>query len=108
MNNSYEVIATPDAEQDLVDLFDYISTVLLAPETAAKYLSKRREGMAKLSYHAGIAPLIEEEPWHSLEIRKTLIGNFYCYYRIQGQTQKVYVLNVIYALRDQLRALFGK
>lgn len=42
MNNPYEVIATPDAEQDLVDLFDYISTVLLAPETAAKYLSKLR------------------------------------------------------------------
>ena len=42
MNNSYEVIATPDAEQDLVDLFDYISTVLLAPETVAKYLSKLR------------------------------------------------------------------
>ena len=105
MKNPYEVIATPDAEQDLVNLFDYISTVLLAPETARKYLSRLRKGMAELSYHAGITPLVEDEPWHSLGIRKTLIENFFCYYRIDEQCHKVYILSVIYARRDQLNAL---
>ena len=108
MNDSYEVIATPDAEQDLNNLFDYISTVLLAPETAKKYLRRLREGLAKLSYQASIIPLIEDEPWHSLGIRKTLIENFYCYYRIDEVEQKVYLLNVIYARRDQLRAFSDK
>jgi toxin ParE1/3/4 len=33
------------------------------------------------------------------------VKNFFVYYRIDDTHKKVYILNVIYARRDQLRAL---
>ena len=33
MKDIFEVISTPDAEQDLNDIFEYISTVLKEPQT---------------------------------------------------------------------------
>ncbi|MFR2545029.1 MAG: hypothetical protein ACLS8K_11645 [Lachnospira sp.] len=51
-----------------------------------------------------IAP-VEWEPWHSRGVRKIIIQDFYIYYRLDDSYAKVYILNVIYAKRDQLRAL---
>ena len=48
---------------------------------------------------------VEWEPWHSRGIRKIIVQNFYIYYRLDDSSAKVYILNVIYAKRDQLRAL---
>ena len=39
---SYEIIMTPDSENDLIELSDYISDVLLAPKTAISYLREIR------------------------------------------------------------------
>lgn len=35
---NYQIIVTPDAENDLIELRDYISNVLLVPETAREYI----------------------------------------------------------------------
>lgn len=45
---SYQVIVTPDAENDLVELRDYIADVLLVPETARSYIRTLREAIGKL------------------------------------------------------------
>ena len=61
--------------------------------------------MRKLSYIAdSIAPM-EREPWHSRGVRKISAKNFYIYYRLDDVSGRVYVLNVIYAKRDQFKAL---
>ena len=48
---------------------------------------------------------VDQEPWCSRGVRKIIVKNFYVYYRIDEQAETVYVLNVIYARRDQLKAL---
>ena len=47
----------------------------------------------------------EREPWHSRGVRKISAKNFYIYYRPDEVSGRVYVLNVIYAKRDQLKVL---
>ncbi|QRV02644.1 type II toxin-antitoxin system RelE/ParE family toxin [Arcanobacterium phocisimile] len=101
----HHVIITPDAEQDLTELRDYISYVLLVPDTASNYLQTLRKAISKLSYQAGIHAPIPDEPWHSRGVRKIAAKNFYIYYRIDEDASRVYVLNVIYARRDQLNML---
>lgn len=103
--DAYQVIITPDAEHDLTELRDYISYVLLVPDTARSYLQTLREAIGKLSYQARIFAPIPDEPWHSRGIRKTSAKNFYIYYRIEENAKRVYVLNVIYARRDQLNMI---
>ena len=61
--------------------------------------------MQKLTYMASSIAPIEQETWHSRGVRKIIAKNFYIYYRPDDASGKVYILNVIYAKRDQLRAL---
>ena len=79
--NSYKIIITPDAETDLFEIRNYIADMA-----------------------SSFAP-IDEEPWHSIGIRKIIVKNFYIYYLVDASFDKVYVLNVIYSQRDQLNAL---
>ena len=103
--NSYEIIVTPDAEADLYEIKNYIADTLLVPDVALNYIRVIRKEMEKLSYMADSIAPEEREPWNSIGVRKIIAKNFYIYYRPDEVSGRVYVLNVIYAKRDQLKAL---
>ena len=102
---SYEIIMTPDATADLVELRDYITYVLLVPEIALAYIRAIHKEISKLEYSALSIATVPEEPWHSRGIRKIIAKNFYIYYRVDEHIKRVYILNIIYNKRDQLQAL---
>lgn len=103
--NAYEIILTPDAEADLYAIKDYIAETLQVPEVALNYVLALRKEMEKLSYMADSMAPVEREPWHARGVRKITFKNFYVYYRPDVASRKVYILNLIYAKRDQLKAL---
>ena len=106
--NEYEIIMTEDAAEDLWELRSYITEVLLSPDTALEYIRTVREEIAKLAaFPARFNPL-DDEPWHSRGVRRLLAKNFYVYYWIDEAAKRVYVMNVIYARRDQLEALANR
>ena len=92
--DAYEIIITPDAEADLFEIRDYIA-----------YIRAIRSEIQKLTYMASSIVPVKQEPWHSRGVRKIIAKNFYIYYRPDDSSGKVYILNVIYAKRDQLKAL---
>ena len=103
--DSFDIIITPGAEADLREIRDYIAYTLLVPDVALDYIRAIRKEIEKLSYMAvSIAP-VDKEPWHSRGIRKIIAKNFYVYFRPDESSGRVYVMNVIYARRDQLKAL---
>ena len=105
--DSYRVIITPDASADLIELKNYIANTLKVPDTALKYVRGFRQEVEKLqTFPAAIAP-VDNEPWHSRGIRRKVHKNFYIYYRVDESKKIVYVLNVIYARRDQLNTLLS-
>lgn len=101
----YRIIITPDAICDLTELRDYIADVLLAPETALQYIQTIRREIGTLSRMPARHKCIDLEPWRSRGVRKIIVKNLYVYYRIDDPAGTVYVLNVIYLRRDQLKAL---
>ena len=103
--DSYEIIMTSDAANDLTELRDYIAYSLLAPDTALSYIQAVRKEIESLSVMPARYKTVDDEPWRSRGIRKTIVKNFYIYYRIDEDARRVYILNVIYARRDQLRML---
>lgn len=106
--SEYEIIITEDAAEDLWELRNYIADVLLSPNTALEYVCTIREEIARLAcFPARFQPL-DDEPWHSRGVRRFLAKNFFVYYWINEETRRVYVMNVIYARRDQLQALADK
>ena len=101
----YRIIVTPDAVRDLTELRNDNAHVLFAPETALACIQTIRRKIGGLARMPARNRLMDEEPWHSRGVRKIIVENFYVYYRIDDATETVYVLNVIYARRDQLKAL---
>ena len=103
--DAYEIIITPDAEADLFEIRDYIGYTLSVPDVALNYIRAIRSEIQKLTYMASSIVPVKQEPWHSRGVRKIIAKNFYIYYRPDDSSGKVYILNVIYAKRDQLKAL---
>lgn len=103
--DSYKIIITPDAEEDLFELRNYIADVLLARDTARNYIRTIRKEIGSLSEMPARYKPVDDEPWHSRGIRRIMANNFFVYYRIDEDRKQVFVLNVIYARRDQLRML---
>ena len=100
--DSYRIIVTPDAKADITELRDYIANVLLSPKTARSYIQNLRKEIGKLSEMPTRIKLIDDEPWHSRGVRKFIVRNFLVYFRVEEDKKTVYILNVIYAKRDQL------
>ena len=103
--DSYRIIITPDAEYDLIELQNYITDVLLSREIAKRYIHTIRTEISSLSEMPARHKPVDDELWHSRGIRKIMVNNFFVYYRIDEEQKKVFILNVIYARRDQLRIL---
>ena len=102
------MLITPDAEADLTEIKDYIAFELQAPDTAISYLQALQDAITRLSYlGASVAP-VKEEPWHSRSLRKITAKNFYIYYLVDDAADRIFVMNVIYTKRDQLKALREK
>lgn len=51
---SFQVLITPDAENDLIELSKYIAQELLSPHVARDYLRLMRAEIRKLSYLATV------------------------------------------------------
>ena len=101
----YRIIITLDAIRDLTELKDYIADVLFAPETALAYIQTIRREIGSLARMPARHRCVDQEPWRSRGVRRIIVKSCYVYYRIDEQADTVYVLNVIYARRDQLKAL---
>lgn len=105
--DSYSVIMMPDAIDDMTELRNYIADVLGAPDTALAYIRTVRREISSLSEMPARYKPVDDEPWHSRGVRRLLVKNSFIYYRIDEEAKTVFILNVIYARRDQLRALAG-
>ena len=86
-----------------MELCDYIADVLLVSDTALSYIRSIREEISKLSEMPGRIKPVDDKPWYSRGIRKIMTKNFYVYYRIDEEAKQVYIMNIIYSRRDQLR-----
>ena len=100
--NIYEIIMTPDAIDDLRELRDYIADVLHAPDAALTHIRVLRTEIGTLATMPERHKCVNDEPWGSYGIRRIAVKNFVVYYRIDDASHRVYILNIIYAKRDQM------
>lgn len=101
----YRVFLTPDAEQDLWNIQDYITYNLRVPEKAEEYVSKIEKAILELDYMPEKYALVDFEPWRSLGMRHFNVNNYVVYYFIRSESDCVFVANVIYNKRNQEEAL---
>lgn len=101
----YEIKLTSQAIEQIEEIVQYISKVLLVPETAQKWADTMQSEIVMFGFMPSRYPLTEEEPWHTKEIHKMTFKNFLVYYLIDEDRKVVWVTAVIYGRRDQLVAM---
>lgn len=101
----YDVKLTPRAIAQIREVIEYISKVLLVPDTAASWADRLQKEISDLSEMPERYPLFDHEPWRSRGIRKMPVMNFIVYYFVDQNTKTVWVTAAVYGKRDQLNAL---
>lgn len=98
--NEWKIVITPEFEQDFINIYTYISEVLLVPETAQKQINRILDQIGKLNEMPHRFPLIEKEPWHNRGLRKLIVDNYIVFYLINAKTNEVVILHVFYSGRN--------
>jgi len=96
----WDVNYTENSEQDLQEIFDYISDVLLVPETADKQVSRIMETVESLNFMPFRHPVYDYEPWRSRGVRAVPVDNYLIFYLPNEPEGAVEILRIIYARRD--------
>lgn len=96
----WQVIYSAKAKQDLRDITEYLSYVLMMPETARKLASliiKEIEGLDFMPSRFQVCP---HEPWASQGIRCLPVKKYNIFYEINEDSHIVSVVRIMYAGRD--------
>ncbi|HHV14966.1 MAG TPA: type II toxin-antitoxin system RelE/ParE family toxin [Gelria sp.] len=96
----YEVIITPAAENDLQEIFTYIATELLEPQTAINLCDRIEQEILKLDTMPYRHALYKKEPWFSRGLRFFPVGKFLVFYITRESDRTVHVLRIMYGGRN--------
>jgi toxin ParE1/3/4 len=96
----WEVFYTDDALQDLEDIHDYISLILLEPGIAEKQTNRIMDAADTLEHMPLRYRLYEHEPWHSKGLRVLPVDNYLIFYLPDELKNTVAIIRIMYGGRD--------
>lgn len=100
MSNSYRVSYSPEARNDLKDLYAYIAYELQSPATAKNQVNRIRKEVRSLAFMPLRCVLVDWEPWKSLEMRRMLVDHFVVFYTVDSDARTVTIIRIVYGGRD--------
>ena len=83
---SMRIVYTQTARQDLREIYEYIASTLLVPETACSLADRIMADIRSLAEFPERNPLCRDEPWHSRGIRFLPVKNYLIFYTVQKET----------------------
>lgn len=105
MSNSYSISYSPEAMDDLREIYSYIAFTLLVPETAEKQVNRIRKKVRSLNFMPSRYSLADWEPWKSMEMHKVPVDHFVVYYTVDNDNRTVTVIRIFYGGRDAANIL---
>ena len=101
----WTVYYTDEAQQDLQDVYDYISNGLLEPVIAKKQVNKILDAVDSLDNMPMRYRLYEQEPWHSKGLRVLPVESYLVFYLAVETKNTVVIIRIMYGGRDIKRQL---
>lgn len=96
----YSVEISQRAEEDLHEIFHYISDSLLSPQSAERLLSRIETSIMSLDNMPYRFSAYDKEPWRSRGVRKMTVDNFLVFYIPDDEKRCVTVIRIMYGGRD--------
>lgn len=100
MSDSYNVVYSPQALNDLKDIYAYIAQELLVPDTARNQVNRIRKEIRSLDFMPSRYALVDWEPWKSMGMHKVPVDNFVVFYTVDSDSMTVTVIRIVYGGRD--------
>lgn len=70
MNDTYSVLYSPEAKDDLREIYSYIAFELEAPDTAQGQVNRIRKEIRSLDFMPARYAIVDWEPWRSMEMHR--------------------------------------
>ena len=102
-NRPYHYQFTPLAEQDLDEIFDYISFELSSPQAAEKLIDKMQAAVEQVCEFPFSCPLLGDGMLRDKGYRLLVIDNYNLFYIVRPET--IVIMRVLYGGRDYGRLL---
>ncbi len=102
---SYEIRMTPQAQNDLRGIFEYIALTLQSPMNAASQLDRLEESIDSLEQMPERFRVYDKEPWRSRNLRIMPVDHYLVFYIPNREEETVTIIRVIYGGRDIDRQL---
>lgn len=100
MSDSYKVIYSPEALDDIRNIYTYIAFDLKAPDTAQGQVDRIRKEIRALDFMPMRFSIVDWEPWKSMEMHKVPVDNFVVYYTVSTESLTVTVIRIFYGGQD--------
>lgn len=98
--DTYSVVYSPAARDDLFGIYTYIATELKEPEIAAKQTVRIRNAIRKLEQLPARHASVNWEPWFSMGMRKLIVDHYTVFYLVHEPTCEVRIVRIVYSGRD--------
>ena len=100
MSDSYSVVYSPEALNDLKDIYAYIAQELLVPDTALNQVNRIRKEIRSLDFMPSRYALVDWEPWKSMGMHKVPVDSFVVFYTVDSDSMTVAIIRIVYGGRD--------
>ena len=100
MSDTCSVIYSPEARNDIKDIYSYIAFELLVPGTAEGQVNRIRKTIRSLDFMPSRNPIVDWEPWKSMGMHKALVDNFVVFYTVDDVALIVTIIRIVYGGRD--------
>ena len=98
--DKYQIMITPKTRADLIDIGDYISFILLEPETSEKFIKGLRRSISQLQYFLQKFPTIQDYILKNHNIHYMPYKNYFVFYQIDDEEKRIVILRVGHRSRN--------
>ena len=103
MGNKLKLVIYPAAQEDMEQIFSYISEKLYNPTAAIKQIEDFENALDNVCLFPQSCPLTENEYVKDRTLRKLVVNNYIVFYRVKNE--EIQVVRVIYGMRDYAKIL---
>lgn len=98
--NSYRIVLTQRAKDDIIDIGDYITYSLLEPDTSQNFIKGLRNSISQLKFFPYKFPLVQDTLLQIQSIRCMPYKSHYIFYQIIEPSQVIMILRIGYNRRN--------
>jgi toxin ParE1/3/4 len=100
MSDTYKVIYSPEALDDMRKIYSYIAFELQVPDTALNQVNCIRKEIRSLDFMPMRYSVVDWEPWKSMQMHKLPVGNYIIFYLVDSNLYTVTIIRIVYGRQD--------